>query len=78
MCVEAEAIGLGDEPIPIGFRATSNRSFVVSFSEASLILRALRAWAAVAQANWWRMKDLVRSAETRADLDAIDLDAGWP
>jgi len=78
MCLEAISAGFGEAPVPLGFRCTSNRSFVVTFNEALSILQGLRTWAALAQANWWRLKDAVRSAETLDELNALDLDEGWP
>ena len=78
LCEEAIAAEAGDAPIAIPFRTTSNRFYVVSYSEALAILKDLRAWAASAQANWWRLKDEVRDAPTRQALFAIDMEAGWP
>jgi hypothetical protein len=79
ICDEAAGAGLGDFPIPApGLRCTSNLNYIVTFSEAAQIIRNLRAWAAAAQGNWWRLKDLARDAAHQADLDAIDLEEGWP
>lgn len=79
ICNEAIAAEFGDYPIPApGLRCTSNANYEVTFAEAAEIIRDLRAWAAAAQANWWRMKDLARTALRDSDLDAIDLEEGWP
>lgn len=78
MCMEAISAGMGDELIPVGFRCTSNRSYAVTFSEALGVLQGLRTWAAMAQANWWRLKDAVRDCTSREALKDIDLDEGWP
>lgn len=79
ICNEAIEAEFGDYPIPApGLRCTSNVNYEVTFAEAGQIIRDLRAWAAEAQANWWRMKDLARQAVTQSDLDAIDLEEGWP
>lgn len=79
ICDEAFFAGFGDFPIPApGLRCTSNTNYVVTFNQAAVIIRDLRAWAAAAQANWWRMKDLTLAAAHQSDLDAIDLEEGWP
>lgn len=79
ICDEAFFAGAGDYPIPApGLRCTSNTNYLVTFNEAAVIIRDIRAWAAAAQANWWRLKDAARAAPTREDLQSIDLDEGWP
>lgn len=77
-CEEAIAAGFGDQPIPIPIRCTSNNSYVVTFSEAGQIVRDMRAWGFLAQANCWRLKDEVAAAETGEALNAVDLTEGWP
>lgn len=79
ICDEAIAAEFGEFPLPPpGLRCTSNRSYIVTFAEAAVIIRNLRAWAAAVQANRWRLKDLADAAQSNAELNAIDLDAGWP
>lgn len=78
-CRQAFAAGLGDEPIPEpGLRCTSNRFYRPTYAETLVILDDLGAWAAQAQANWWRLKDAVQAATTRDELNSIDLEEGWP
>lgn len=79
ICQEAITAEFGDYPIPEpGLRCTSNTNYLPTFAETLELLKALRAWAAAAQGNWWRLKDAVRDAPTRQALFAIDLDEGWP
>lgn len=78
ICVEAIGGGLGNEQIPVAIRCTSNRSYAMTFTEAAALVRAIRSWAAAAQANWWRLKDAVRDCPGREELNLIDLEEGWP
>jgi hypothetical protein len=78
-CQAAIALGAGDAMIPSpGLRCTSNRMYVISFSDAVTRMFALLSQVQSAQANWWRLKDLCTAAETAEDLNAIDLAEGWP
>jgi len=68
-----------DAPIPApGLRCTSNRMYVVTYGDAMQRMFALLGSVQQAQANWWRLKDLVRDAATGEDLNAVDLTEGWP
>jgi hypothetical protein len=78
ICEEGILAGLGDEPGLMFLQATSNARYVMTFNEALAIIRDLRAWGLVAWANWNRLKDLARSARFSTDLEAIDLEEGWP
>lgn len=78
VCQEAIKADAGDQPIPIALRCTSNRSYVVTFSEAVALIEAMRTWGLSAQANLWRLKDLIGAAETGDALNAIDVTEGWP
>jgi hypothetical protein len=79
ICEEAIAAGAGDAPIPEpGIRCTSNTFIRPTFAETLELMREVRGYALAAQANWWRLKDACRSAANRAELDAIDLEEGWP
>lgn len=78
VCQEAVAAGFGDQPIPIALRCTSNRSYVVTFAEAVILIQNMRTWGLSAQANLWRLKDLLDAAETGDALNAVDLTEGWP
>lgn len=79
ICREASAAGFGDAPIPEpGLRCTSNAFYRPTFDETLTLLAGLRQWALTGQANWWRLKDLVRDCPTRDALNDIDLEEGWP
>lgn len=79
ICDEAIAAGVGDLDIdPPGIRTTSNRNYIVTYSEAATMIRALRAWGLQAWANWGRLKDAVNAAQSNAALAAVDMTEGWP
>ena len=78
ICNEAIALGAGAFPIPVAIRCTSNRSYTLSYTDTLILMKNLRAWAAGAQANWWRLKDLVATVASGEDLNTINLDGGWP
>lgn len=61
-----------------GIRTTSNAYIRPTVAATLAILATITAWAFEAQANWWRMKDEARAATNRQDLEAIDLEQGWP
>jgi hypothetical protein len=70
---------LGDFQIPEpGIRCTSNTFVRPTVAETALLMEALLDYALAAQANWWRLKDAVRSAATKAEMDAVNLEEGWP
>lgn len=70
---------LGDYPIPApGIRCTSNTFIQPKVVETVALMDDVLAYAKDAQANWWRLKDLCKTALTSADLHAIDLTEGWP
>ena len=69
----------GNYPITApGIRCTSNRYVQPTVAATLVMMSAVSGWALVAQANWWRMKDLCDAATTDDDLRAINLDEGWP
>lgn len=78
ICDEAIRLGAGAQNIPVPVRCTSNRSYVISYNDCLALLKNLRTWAAGAQANWWRLKDLVAACPTRVGLNDINLEEGWP
>lgn len=81
ICDEGIAAELGDVPDLIFLQTTSNRRYTMSFNEALTIIKDLRAWGLASWANWNRLKDAARDpavTPTAADLEALDLDEGWP
>lgn len=78
VCQEAVAGGAGAQVIPIALRCTSNRSYVVTFAEAVTLIQNMRTWGLTAQANLWRLKDLIDAVETGEALNAVDVTEGWP
>lgn len=77
-CQYAISLGAGELPIDPPIRCTSNRMYAPSYSDAAGRMFALLGLVGEAQANNWRMKDLVQAAESGEALNAIDLTEGWP
>jgi hypothetical protein len=77
-CLAARDAGAGDVPMDPPIRCTSNRMYAVTYTDALARMFVLLDQAGAAQANWWRLKDLVRDCERREDLARIDLEEGWP
>ena len=59
-------------------QATSNRRYVVTYTEQLAIIDALTAWGLAAWVNWNALKDAARAATTNAELQAIDPTEGYP
>lgn len=77
-CLAARDAGAGEVPMDPPIRCTSNRMYAVTYADALERMFVLLGQAGAAQANWWRLKDLVRDCERREDLALIDLEEGWP
>jgi hypothetical protein len=77
-CQAAISQGAGALPIDPPIRCTSNRMYAVTYNDATARMYALLNQVGAAQANWWRLKDLVRACGQREDLALIDVDEGWP
>lgn len=81
ICDEGIAAELGDVPGLIFLQTTANNRYFMSFNEALAIIKDLRTWGLVSWANWNRLKDAARDpavTPTAADLEALNLDEGWP
>jgi hypothetical protein len=70
--------GLGDVPGLAFLQTTSNARYEMTCNEAVVLLDALEQWGIDAWDNWNRLKNLARAARFSADLEAIDLEEGWP
>jgi hypothetical protein len=68
----------GGAPIDPPIRCTSNRMYAVTYDDALARMLVLLGQVGAAQANWWRLKDAVRAAQTGEALNALDLTQGWP
>jgi hypothetical protein len=79
ICEEAVALDAGELLIPEpGIRCTSNVFIRPTYAYTLDLMRAVRNYALAAQANWWRLKDLAKTASSLDQLHSIDLEAGWP
>lgn len=70
--------GNGTQPAATPIRTAGNARVHVTNNEARDALVALRGWGAAMLAHAWGLKDQIAQASTPADLDAIDVTAGWP
>jgi hypothetical protein len=77
-CQFAIQAAAGEAPIDPPIRCTSNRMYAVTYNDALSRMLVLLAQVGAAQANWWRLKDLVRAAASNDALRVIDLSEGWP
>lgn len=77
-CQAAIARGGGESPIDPPIRCTSNREYAVSHAVAARKMMALMDAYGAGLKNLWRLKDAIRAAKTHDELNAIDLDEGWP
>ena len=71
------AMGRGNEA-GANFRDSSNVTHTVTFSEGLSVLLAMAKWGADVMGRSWALKDQIIAAATLAELDAIDIGAGWP
>lgn len=60
------------------FRTQSNETITLTFEEGLAVLLEMAAWGAAVMERSWDLKDVVAAAEDHDDLDAIDIEAGWP
>ena len=78
---EIRDAGLGDVPALAFLQTTANRRYYMTANEALAIIRDLRTWGLQSWDNWNRLKDAARDPEqtpTSEDLEALNLDEGWP
>lgn len=59
------------------FRTMSNQTVVVSYQEGLATLLGMAAWGAAIMQRSWALKDAIASATSLADLEEIDVEAGW-
>lgn len=60
------------------FRTLSNETITLTFEEGLAVLLDMAAWGAAVMERSWDLKDAVAAAEDHEDLDAIDIESGWP
>ena len=59
------------------FRTAENNTVVMTFQQAYELLLAMAAWGAQLYQVSWSKQDAIRACTTQAELDAIDVAAGW-
>lgn len=78
---KAASAGGGDLPGQAFLQTTSNNRYYMTPNEALAIIDGMTAWGLAAWDNWNRLKGAARDPEqtrTAADLEALNLDEGWP
>jgi len=73
----AIAAGAGELP-GATFRTAANRTIGCTFEEGHATLLDMAAWGQTLMGCSWRLKDAVVAATTIDELDAIDIEEGWP
>lgn len=68
----------GQTTLPIRFRAQDNSEFFIPSLEAYQALSLFLVWGEATLDHKWDLEALIDAAATAADLDAIDVAAGWP
>lgn len=73
----AVAMGMGDV-VNASFRCADNTTHVISYRDGLQTLLAIAAWGSAIMARSWDLKDAITAAADLVELDAIDVEAGWP
>lgn len=77
-CKDEVAAGNGAELAVLPIRATSNTMYQVTNTRGVEITSEVRSWFFIRMAVEWLFKDQIEHASTKAALDAINLEVGWP
>lgn len=74
-----QAVGAGMGALPgANFRTLTNDTVTVTFLKGLEVLNAMSEWGAAAMARSWALKDAIAAASSVAELEALDVNAGWP
>ena len=61
------------------FRTMANETVVVTYAQGlTVIVQQMAAWGQSIMARSWALKDEIDAAADQAELDAIDIEIGWP
>jgi hypothetical protein len=61
------------------FRTQDNETVTITYAEAAtVLLQGMQIWGADIMQRSWELKDEIDAAEDQAELDAIDVNTGWP
>lgn len=60
------------------FRTDSNQTITVTYATGLNVLLAMAAWGKSVMGRSWTLKDEAAAATTKAELDAINIETGWP
>lgn len=59
-------------------RAEDNADINMSYADGLNVLLAMAAWGAACYANSWALKNAIEAAADATELEAIDIETGWP
>lgn len=71
-------VGAGYGAAPITIRTADDETIVVPASEANAAMAAFLAWGEALLSAKWDFDGAIDAASDAEELDAIDLEAGWP
>jgi len=71
-------IKAGGGALPVKIRTAANVSIEVTAAEANAAMIAFLAWGEAGLDYKWELDDLAVATQSFADLEAIDIEAGWP
>lgn len=61
------------------FRTQDNETVTITYAEAvTVLLQGMQVWGQQIMARSWELKDEIDAAADGAELDAIDINTGWP
>lgn len=79
VCRDAMLAGAGDSVSLQPIRTQDNRNYSVTYAEGAALMADLRTWAGAIMAVAWGLKDAIAAAETKAAVEAVDIEgAPWP
>lgn len=74
----AVSAGMGSYP-GASFRTAANQTITLTFSEGLTVLtNGMAMWGKTIMAHSWSLKDEVAAATSYEELEAIDIETGWP
>jgi hypothetical protein len=74
----AVAAGMGNVPGAV-FRTMANETVTLTFAEgAQVLVSGMAVWGKSIMGHAWGLKDAIKAVETFEELEAIDIDSGWP
>lgn len=77
-CQDAIDANQGNAQSMLPLRTTDNSEYVLTYNDGKKTMIAMRAYGAMLMRNHWLLKDAINRAKSQAEVDAVDVSAGWP